>query len=347
MLETEGILPPGPSRFIFPAMLFSHSGRILPALLLLAASGTGTGGLRAQSLPPYAAVNPVVASRSGLMTQPYLDPTSRWRFSVLLDYANSAELNQRADGRTYVLDGEYLRADLTLSRDVTRNVFVMASLGLEGAYDGFLDPFLNWYHDFIRLPVPARSEDRPENKFAYRIQLPDGVVIDRQRDGAFIGDLRVGAGWRLNRHLQAVATLTLPTSTGADGFGRGVVSTNVVTTARFPFARRWTWESTAGLGYTPRHEAELKPFQNTTFGSASSGLRWRFSGQQAVFANVIYLSPQYHGTGFQSLDQREVTIDFGGLFRIGNGPEWQVGITEDLDPAGPALDLSFRVGVRY
>ncbi len=328
-------------------MRFSQPGRTLPALLLLAASGTGTGGLRAQSLPPYAAVNPVVSSRSGLMTQPYLDPTPRWRFHVLVDYANSAELNERADGRTFVLDGEYLRADLMLSRDVTRDIFVMASLGLEGAYDGFLDPFLNWYHDFISLPVPARSEDRPENKFANRIELPNGTVIDRERDGAFIGDLRVGAGWRMTRHLQTVLMLTLPTSTGPDGFGRGVVSTNLVTTARFPFARRWTWESTAGLGYTPRHETELKPFQNTTFGSVSSGLRWRFSGQQAVFANVIYLSPQYHGTGFAALDQREVTIDFGGLFRIGNGPEWQVGITEDLAPAGPALDLSFRIGVRY
>ncbi len=281
------------------------------------------------------------------MTQPYQDPRSGWRFRALVDYANSAELNDPTGPTEYVLDGEFFRLDLIVSKDIGKHAFVIANGSLNGAYSGFLDGFLNWYHDFIGIPVPARSEKRPENEYLYRIRTADGTEIERGRSGAFLGDLRLGAGWRHTRHWQSSVAITLPTSTGPSGFGRGVPSFNAMTTVRTPFAGRWTYEGTAGLGITPSHDDGLERFQQTTFAMVSSGLRWRFSGQQAMFGNVIYQSSQYHNTGLRGLDNRDITIDFGWLLRIGDGPEWQLGITEDLEPNGPALDLSFRMGIRY
>ena len=47
------------------------------------------------------------------------------------------------------------------------------------------------------------------------------------------------------------------------------------------------------------------------------------------------------------LDQRELTLDYGFLLRAKKGPEWFLGMTEDLEPKGPAIDLSFRIGARW
>ena len=53
------------------------------------------------------------------------------------------------------------------------------------------------------------------------------------------------------------------------------------------------------------------------------------------------------GTGFAAWDDAEVTIDFGGFVNLGNGwPELQLGVTEDLLPRGPAVDVGFKIGAR-
>lgn len=310
--------------------------------VLVAASPAG-----AQGLPPYAAVNPVVESRSGLWSQPYLEPQSRWRVALLFDYANSAELNDPPGPGYFVLDGEFLRLDLHASRDLGDRTFILGTIGFHGAYHGFMDGFLNWYHDVIGIDVPARSERRPENRYSYQIRLADGTAIDYESHGAALGDMRVGLGHRHTRHWQTVVAVTLPTATAPDGFGRGTVSGNIVTTVHVPLVEGvWTYEGTLGLGYTPAHGA-LADVQRTTFMSVSSGLRVRAIGRQVLFANVFFQSPQNRGTGLPSLDGRELTIDFGALIRVGKGPEFQVGMTQDLSPAGPALDLSFRLGVRW
>lgn len=328
------------------------SSRLRPGARLTVLAGVAgllPASLVAQSLPSYAAVNPAVTSRSGLYSQPYVAARggSGWQFGVLLDYANAAELERRAGIDRYVLDGEYMRIDATVTRDITPKLFVLGSWSLNGSYSGFLDPTLNDIEDFLGLPVTARSKARPENQFEYFAALPNGRTITRDRSDLFLGDLRLGAGWRFSKNWQSVFSITLPTTTGPAGYGRGVPSFNVVTTAHAPLSSRFTYEGSGGLGVTPKHGGVLRPFQNAVFGSLSSGLKWRFSGQQAAFTNVFWQTSQYHDTGIRALDQEEVTLDLGFLLRIGKGPEWQLSLTEDLKTAGPAIDVSFRIGARW
>src|SRR6185312_11592587 len=117
-------------------------------------------------------------------------------------------------------------------------------------------------------------ERRPRDAFLYRIELPDGQAIERRPTGIFLEDLRVAAGLRLGAHLQTVASLTLPTSTAPESYGRGVVGAGLVTTVRAALAEPLVYEGSVGVGYAPTHGA-LAPYQRTTFFSASSGIRWR------------------------------------------------------------------------
>lgn len=311
-------------------------GFVLAAALVMAAAPAA-----AQGLPPYLSVNPIVTSRSGVYFQPYVERNRPWEFRVLTDYASAIEYSFRP-GASLLLDAELLRVDATVIRNVGPG-FIGASAGFNGAYDGFLDGFLDWYHDVTGLRVAAR-EERPRNEFAYALKLPNGDSLDQAPSGGFLGDVRLLGGIRLGRRLQTTVAVTLPT--GPEGYGRRVASVASLTTFRAELDHRWRTEWGLGFGYTPS-EGPLADFQRNTFVGANAGFRYRFWGKQAAFVNLFYQSAGYRDTGLRAFDKRELTLDYGFLLKARRGPEWFLGMTEDLEPRGPALDLSFRIGARW
>jgi hypothetical protein len=297
---------------------------------------------RAQGLPPYHPINPVADSRTTLGFEPYRMPRPDvWSLGLSLDYASAIEVAdaRRAD---YTLDAELLRLRLRVARDLSPSLFVMADGSVQGSYAGFLDGFLNWYHDFIGVRLESR-EERPNDAFLYRLDLPDGISRDRRPSDLFLGDVRLSAGLRQGSHLQVIATVTLPTSTGPAGYGRGVMAGGLLATVHAKPAQPLTYEGGLGLGYTPTH-GDLTDYQRTTLVSGSSGLRWRFWGRQSLYANLFYHSPYYHDTTIAPLDRRELSLDFGWILATRGGREWRIGMTEDMEPNGPAIDIVFRLG---
>lgn len=312
-------------------------GVISLLLLLLSAPTLGV----AQGLPQFAPMNPMGSSRSGLYFQPYLDPVpGRWVADFAVDYASVIEYN-RLPPADYVLDSELLRITFGLRRDLGRG-FVTFGAGLGGAYAGFLDGFLDWYHGALGIEVSER-ERRPRDRFLYTITLPDGANVSRFRSDLFVEDVRVGFGVRHSPQFQSVVSLTLPTSTGPDGFGRGVPSLALMNTLRSMLDSRFLYEGSVGLGYTPLH-GSLPEGQREVFLAVTSGLRYRIWGRQSLYANLFYHSPYYQNTTLPALDRRELSLDFGWILTGGRGGEWRVGLTEDLEPGGPGVDLVLRLG---
>ncbi len=313
--------------------------------LLIAASLVTPTLLVAQQLPPYVPVSPVLAARSPLYAQPLAPMTPGWAGWIVTDYTNAIEQRSSGDGRTMLLDAELLQVDLWARRGIGRKSFLIINLPLRGGYDGHLDAFLNWYHDLIGIPVPARNH-RPENRFAWETGFP-GKDFSRERPGSFIGDLRVGVGREIGP-AQLTATVTLPTTTaGEEDWGRGTVGAAV--SAAMPLYRssRLALEGSLAVGWTPTH-GQLAEWQRSWFAGGSTGLWWKAIGQQAIFGTLWIQSSNWHGTGFPQMDGMEITLDFGGLIRLGEGwPAIQVGMTEDLLPRGPAVDAGFKLGVQW
>jgi hypothetical protein len=300
----------------------------------------------AQGLPPWAPINPAAATRTGLRFEPYRDAApDRWQVSLGVDYASAIEYNLPAVSPSWLLDAELLRINVGVSRDLGARAFALAELPVLGTYDGFLDGFLEWYHNLFGIDMPERDA-RPRNAFAYELAAPDGAAVVRDRSGFFLGDLRLGVGYRWNPLLQTVGSLTLPTSIGPDGYGRGTVSVNAVTTLRAPFASRLVYEGSVGLGYTPT-DGPLAAYQREVFLAATSGLRFRFWGRQSLFANLLYHTPYYENTTLPALDRKELSLDFGWILGTRSGREWRIGMVEDLEPSGPGIDLVFRLGASF
>ncbi len=316
--------------------------RSAPALLALLIPAIAA----AQDLPPYVPVNPVLASRSPLYAQPFVPAHPGWLVRTVMDYSNAVEVDRSTDGRGYTFDAEVLEADLWITRDVSRHVFVIGDVPLRGGYSGFLDQALNWYHDLIGIQVPARKTD-PLDTFIWDFTLPNGDQVVRKRPGTFLGDVRLGAGARSGR-VELIATVTVPTTTtAAPGWGRHTASGALSATARIVTSRRFALDAGATAGVTPRAGA-LAPYQRTTFGGGFVSGRWRFAGNQSMFATFWTQSSNWQHTGFDALDAPEVTLDFGFLLEVRpHAPELQLGLTEDLYPRGPAVDVGFKIGVRW
>jgi hypothetical protein len=287
-------------------------------------------------------LNPVASSRTGVYFQPYRNPApGRWLSQLQLDYASIIEYNDFPSA-SYILDSEILQLSFGVSRDLGENVFVSVTGSAQGSYAGFMDGFLDWYHGAFGITMTER-ERRPQDRFLYSIELPDGRSVARSHRSLFLADTRLGLGLRLNRYAQTVLSVTLPTSTGPDGYGRGVPSLAVLTSARAAMGPRMGYEGSVGVGYTPTH-GDMADLQRTTFLALSSGLRYRVWGSQSLFANLFYHSPYYRATGLPALDRRELSLDFGWILDTGAGGEWRVGLTEDLEPMGPGVDLVLRLG---
>lgn len=307
-----------------------------------------SSGLRAQSLPLLHPINPAAESRSGLYFQPYVPPAPRWHVALGVDYGSMAELNFRftqAD-TAYLLDAEALRVNLSATRDIGAGKFVMAEAWFGGSYNGFLDGFLNWYHRLFGIYMPER-EDRPKNSFAYQYKFPDTRQLRFGAHGAYLGDVRFGIGRRHNDRAQTVLSLTLPTSTAGPGYDRGTISVNLLNTLRVPITPRLVYEGSANIGYTPRH-GPLRSIQRELFVLGTSGFRWRTVGRLWSFGNLYLHSPYYTSqTEAGQLQRIELTLDFGWIIRSKSGREFRFGMTEDLQPGGPAVDANFRLGYSW
>lgn len=313
--------------------------------LLLLATLIVPEAVRGQGLPEMAPLNPVSSSRSGLYFQPYREPApGKWVGVMALDYASVIEYNQ-LPGASYVLDSELLRLSLGLSRDLGSRTFVALGASLDGAYAGFMDGFLDWYHGALGITMRER-DSRPKDRFLYAIALPDGSTVSRKPSNLFLQDVRVGVGRRHTSTTQSVLSVTLPTSTGPLGYGRGVISLSLLNTVRADFDPHVMYEGSLGLGFTPTRGL-LPARQHQTFISASSGIRAHVWGRQSLFANLFYHSPYYHDTTLPSLDRRELSLDFGWILQNRQGHEWRIGLTEDLEPGGPGVDLVFRFGRNF
>ena len=314
---------------------------IAPWVWLTLALAAPSSGL-SQGLPELAPINPVSSARSGLYFQPFRNPVpGRWTTALALDYASVIEYNQLPQAQ-YILDAEIMRFSVELARDINPHAFVALRTSLGGAYPGFLDGFLHWYHGLLGIRLRERDA-RPRDQFLYAITLPDGTGVHRASSNLFLEDLRVGLGIRYKPGLQSVISLTLPTSTAPAGYDKGVVSVGVLNTFRASLHPRVIYEGSFGVGFTPDHGG-LRQSQREVFAAASSGLRARVLGRQSLFANLFYHSPYYHDTTLPSLDRRELSLDFGWILETHRGVEWRVGMTEDPEPGGPAVDLVFRFG---
>ena len=261
--------------------------------------------------------------------------------SISLDYASTIELNQLPFA-SYTLDSEILRlrfrprtrprpARLSPCRRRARRRLRRIPRRLPR----LVSPHLRLHCPRARLAAAQRP--------SLRDPPPERPLGARSPSDLFLGDVRLGAGYRFVQSRSTVLSVTLPTSTAPAGYGRGVISVSVLNTLHLRPHPRLVVEGGLGLGYTPPM-AILEAVQHEAFVSANGGARYPLLGQAVALRQPLLPLPYYHDTSLPGLDRRELSLDFGWLLATRAGGEWRIGMTEDLEPSGPGIDLVFRLG---
>lgn len=293
-------------------------------------------------LPPWAPQNPIEANRSVLFAPPLMMPHGTWGLTFSLDYASSIELYSTGL-RGVTLDAELGRFQVWLTRRIDDRWFAFGQVQIQGAYDGFMDRFIDWYHSVLGVRYVAR-ELRPLNRYRYSITYGQGQSIQYGPVDLGLGDSRVGVGRMLGEHAQVLLVLGLPTST-APGYRAGMLQTGLILMGEAPLISWLTVSGSVGIGFTPR-TGTLSDFENVFFLSFSGGPRVRLSWRNFLYANIFVQTPPFHGTGLNPMDLSDFSIDFGWMFRVDRTTELWVGLVEDPFPDGPAIDVTFRFGLR-
>ncbi len=327
----------------------AHRSNIIGAMrLLVAISILVVGRVSAQDIPPYVPANPVLESRSALYAQPFISPHAGWSIRYVADYYNAIEVSQSAGTpqRQTIFDAEVLQGDLWATRDLSKKLFLVVNLPLRGGYDGFLDNFLNWYHNVIGLGVPARNQE-PVDSFRWVFSLPD-TNVSRTKPGTFLGDLRTGVGVRFGR-TQLIASVTIPTATlGDDGWTRHVIGTSLALTSNLVHTSRVALDASASAGFTPTSGA-LAKYQGERLCERN--------GERPLAVRRAAIGVQHRVGAVGKLARHRVrrSARSGGLdgLRIFATREEELAgasarhDTETLVPNGPAMDVGFTVGLRF
>lgn len=320
--------------------------RSIVAPLVAAALLLGTAAPRAdaQSLPGHRPLNPLAAARSPLGYQPVTDhDLSGSRTDLLLEYGNAIDYSITDDAR-YLLDAELSRITLRHTRELGPRWWASAAVEGGGRHAGVADGFFEWYHGVIGFRQPER-EARPANTYGFLVELADGAEVAPPPVRFALGDARLAVGFRHGLDQQSTLEVTLPTAT-AEFAGAGVPTLGVQHALRVRTLEPLVWEVSGGVGVAPRHGA-LSAHQRTLFARWTTGVHIALFGGHAIYGYFYYHSPYYHDTGIPSLDDHELTGDFGWVLTTGGGTAWRIGFTEDLAPRDLGVDLVLKASASW
>ncbi len=211
---------------------------------------------------------------------------------------------------------------------------------------GFLDGFLDSYHDAFGLPDYGRGQ-RPENSFLYEVSRDGRIVLKGDNGKPGLGDIRLSLLIPLVTSGPVIslrAGVELPTGRPKAGYGNGTFDLDVSLLADVRVGDIFRLYGNAGVvlpGDLKGHErVELREF---LFGGAAveAALSKRFS----LVVQVVVQGSPFPDTDIAEVDRTSVLLLIGGRYRQGNNV-FEMSLTEDPNTSG-APDFTVNLTYSY
>lgn len=199
---------------------------------------------------------------------------------------------------------------------------------------GFLDGFLEWYHDALGFPDYGRSE-RPENDFLFEIARHDALVVRGVNGRTGIGDVRLWFKRALRKAHPAVsiaASIELPTGQADTGYGSGGYDGTVALLADGRIGDAVMVYLNAGVVFPgdlrARQEVELR-----TAAYGGVGIEGVLGPRWSLVVQAWVQGSPYPETQIRQIDSPAVLFAFGARYR-GARSTLDVSLTEDPGTRG-------------
>ncbi len=282
---------------------------------------------------------------------PSLVPPGKVEGSLTLDMANTfIEISKdKPGGEEIVLDGESTRIALDIRYGVARRL----ELGIQIPYftvnGGFLDSFVEGFHDTIGGKQELRTLE-PRNRLLYYYEK-DGKVLFHNTDSLQgLGDVRLMGGWQLYEKPSGAAALraSLKFPTGQRFLGSGSSDLALwVTAAKYFEPKSSQIAVFGGAGLLGMTEGNLLPDQQRPlvwFGNIGAG--WSPLSWLVLKMQIDGHTPFYKDTDLRPLGANAALLTFGATVAFSKQTNLEIGLTEDIEnDTGP--DVVFHFALRH
>lgn len=253
----------------------------------------------------------------------------------------------QAGGSEYLyLDGETHRTTLKLYRGLSAGREVGVELPYVGHDGGFLDSFIEGWHDFFGFPQHGRDE-MPRNQLLLRYERNGSTRVDLTQPVAGLGDARLVAGQALDSSTALRLSIKLPSgdSTRLLGSGGADVALWVSTACRQTACSGSVYGyGGAGLLWTDKGDV-LPDLQRRWIAFGSAGLHWRALSKLTLGAQIDGHTPFYDDTALTPIAQGSIQLALGGIWRLHRAHAVELAVIEDV-AIDTAPDVVIRLGVR-
>lgn len=209
---------------------------------------------------------------------------------------------------------------------------------------GFMDGFLEGYHDTFGFPDYGRSE-RPRNEFLYEVRR-DGVLIVKGKSGMNLGDIRISLKKPLMSsegfNLSIRGDLEIPVSSAKKGFSNGSLDAGISAL----LDKRITEKIMAYLNIGAVFPGDIRGHEKLgidNFIHGGAAIEAALSERFTVLVQLQGQSGIYPQTDLEAVDKDAILIAFGGRYK--KGPRsFELSFTEDLNTSGAP---DFIINVTY
>jgi hypothetical protein len=330
-------------------MHLSHPSRIfcIATLLILA-----TGGSTFADFGPLQTSNRFPLHLLFLKPRPVpaqLPSRGDMESTLALEYSNTFFDYQNSRWNV-LMDMEMLVADLSLVYGLTSKMAVRLDLPFVSMDGGFLDGFLENFHDAIGTSNYGR-EKRPKNTFEYRV-TKDGRLWVQGDDGSVqMADVTVSTQIELFKLRNSpkmagslLLSLKLPTGDSTRGLGSGQFDAGVYLPMQWS-ADQWSFFAMPGVAFIGDPDTQGAGIAACNSFSLFGGVAYDYSQNTTWLVQLNYYTSPLEETGLNALDKGALELDIGFHHRLAEHWLIEFAFCEDLTLALP--DFNVRLGLRW
>jgi len=254
-------------------------------------------------------------------------------------------------------DMELWRLALHANYSPTDDLQVGIEIPFIQMWHGFLDPFIQDFHNFFGLPNAGR-ENWPDNEYHFLFGANGQTIYNVGSQTLNLGDIalhlkhHVVDEGRANPAVAWFFDFKLPTGQRSKGLGNGGADYGLGLAFEKSYKRLHGYLNTAYY-VSGRHD-QLEPYMNEAFFSYSAAIEFTILPTWSVIAQVNGGTPLLAHTGMDEWDGVPLDLIIGfrgqeeGLI-FGNDLIWQAGFSEDATSSGPSVDFTafLSIGLRF
>lgn len=279
---------------------------------------------------------------------PYLETASiENSFSVSLSHSSIYLVRDSAEW-SMGLDMEITELNVRFRRNIKDFIELGVDIPFLSFNSGFMDGFLNSYHDAFGFPDYGRS-NRPDNEFLYEVRRKGVLIVKGESGRIGIGDIRFAIKKPILKGDPSISIkvdLELPTGDAEKGYGSGSIDAGAVVLLDKKLSEKIKAYCNLGVvspGDLKGHEkVELREFIHG--GAGVEAALWK---DLSLLGQLFIQGSPFPKTDISSVDRLAVLFSLGGRYYSGNN-SLEFSFTEDPNTSGaPDFALSFSFKRRF